>query len=145
VAESGRLAPAAAGAAAALQLTIGPGALAGALKGEEHLLRAIDVTGNARLASEVMFLFRHLRWDAEEEAAKLLGDVAAHRLAGLARGIAAWHADAARRVAENFVEYATEEKRILVRRGELVVAAEALARLRDGLARLEKRLERLAG
>jgi ubiquinone biosynthesis protein UbiJ len=67
--------------------------------GEERLLRAVDVAGNARLASEVMFLFRHLRWDAEEEAAKLIGDVAAHRLAGMARGVAAWHADAARRIA----------------------------------------------
>jgi ubiquinone biosynthesis protein UbiJ len=145
VAEGGRLAPAAPEAAAALQIAIGPGALAGTLKGEEHLLRAIDVTGNARLASEVMFLFRHLRWDAEEEAARLFGDVAAHRLAGLARGIAAWHADAARRVAEGLVEYAAEEKRILVKRGELVEVAEVLARLRDGLARLEKRLDRLAG
>ena len=139
----GGLAPAAAAVAASLTVTAGPGALAAAMQGEEQLLRAVEVAGNARLASEVMFLFRHLRWDAEEAASKLVGDVAAHRLAGMARGAAAWHADAARRIAASLVEYATEEKQLLVTRGELADIAAAHARLRDGLERLEKRLERL--
>lgn len=143
VADDGRLAPAAAEAAASLTITARPGALAAAMQGEEQLLRAVDIAGNARLASEVMFLFRHLRWDAEEEAAKLIGDMAAHRLAGIARGAVAWHADAARRIAESLVEYATEEKRLLVTRGELEGIAAAHARLRDGLERLEKRIDRL--
>ena len=130
---------------ASLVITIGPGALAAAVKGEEHLLRAVEVAGNARLAGEVMFLLRHLRWDAEEELAKVIGDVAAHRLAGMASGVAAWHADAAQRVAEALVEYATEEKPLLVKRGELDEIAAAHARLRDGLERLEKRIGRLAG
>jgi ubiquinone biosynthesis protein UbiJ len=143
VAEGGRLAPAPLEAAAALQVAIGPGALAGAMRGEEHLLRAIDVSGNARLASEVMFLFRHLRWDAEAAAAKLVGDVAAHRLAVVARTVASWHAEAARRLAESLVEYATEEKPILATRSEMDGHAAAQARLRDGLERLEKRLDRL--
>lgn len=132
-------------AEASLVITIGPGALAAALKGEEHLLRAIGVAGNAHLASEVMFLARHLRWDAEEEVAKVFGDVAAHRMAGMARGAAAWHADAAQRIAEALVEHATEEKPLLVKRGELEEIAAAHACLRDGLERLEKRIERLAG
>ena len=106
-------------------------------------MRAIRVEGNAPLASEVLFLARHLRWDAEEELAKVVGDVAAHRLAGAARTVAAWHADAAQRVAEALVEYATEEKPLLVKRGELDESAAALARLRDALERMEKRVARL--
>jgi ubiquinone biosynthesis protein UbiJ len=141
----GRLAPAAAEATASLTISLGPGVLAAAMRGEEQLLRAVDVAGNARLASEVMFLFRHLRWDAEEAAAKIVGDVAAHRLAGIARGAVAWHADAARRIAESLVEYATEEKRLLVTRGELEGIAAAHASLRDGLERLAKRIDRLQG
>jgi ubiquinone biosynthesis protein UbiJ len=142
VAADGRLAPAD-DAAVSLQITLGPGALAAAAKGAEHLLRAVDVSGNAALAADVMFLFRHLRWDLEEEAARLLGDAAAHRLAGLAREAAAWHADALRRLAEGLVDYAVEEKRVLVKRGELVDIAERNAQLRDGLERLAKRIERL--
>lgn len=145
IAADGRLAPAAAQAVAALVVTVGPGALAAAVKGEAHLLRAVEVAGNARLAGEVMFLFRHLRWDAEEELAKFIGDVAAHRLAGMARGAAAWHADAAQRIAESLIEYATEEKPLLVKREELEEVALAHARLRDGLERIEKRLNRLRG
>jgi ubiquinone biosynthesis accessory factor UbiJ len=126
-----------------LVITVRPDALAAAVKGEDHLLRSIDVAGNARLASEVMFLVRHLRWDAEEDVAKVVGDAAAHRLVAMAREVAAWHADAARRIAESFVEYATEEKRLLVTRGELEGIAAAHARLRDALERLEKRIDRL--
>jgi ubiquinone biosynthesis protein UbiJ len=132
-------------AEASLVVTIGPAALAAAVKGEEHLLRTIDVAGNAKLASEVMFLARHLRPDLEEELANFVGDVAAHRLAGLVRSAAAWHADAARRVAGSLVEYALEEKQLLVARAELEAIAAAHARLRDGLERTEKRIERLAG
>ena len=147
IAADGRLSPAATASGPAakpsLAVTFGPGALAAAVKGEEHLLRAIQVEGNARLAGEVMFLFRNLRWDAEEDVAKLVGDIAAHRIAGTARAVAAWHVDAARRIAESLAEYATEERPLLVRRGELEENSAALARLRDALERLEKRIERL--
>ncbi len=130
-------------ARAPLIVTLGPGALAAAVKGGEYLLRAIQVEGNAALASEVMFLLRHLRWDAEEELAKVFGDAAAHRVAGMARGAVAWHADAAQRIAQAVLEYATEEKTLLVQRGELKESAARLAQLRDGLERLEKRIDRL--
>jgi len=147
VAADGRLSAAASGPAggpnSTLIIALRPGALAAALQGEEQLLRAIHVEGNARLASEVMFLFRHLRWDAEEELARILGDAAAHRVAGMVRGAFAWHADAGQRIAEALVEYATEERPLLIRRGELEERAALLAQLRDGLERLEKRIDRL--
>ncbi len=145
IAPDGRLGADLPAAEPSLVVTIRPAALAAAVKGEDHLLRSIDVAGNAKLAGEVMFLVRHLRWDVEEEVAKFVGDVAAHRLVGLARDAAAWHADAARRFAGSFVEYAVEEKRMLVKRAALDEVAAAHAQLRDGLERLEKRIERLAG
>ena len=142
----GRLAAAPdASAAASLVITVGPELLAAAVRGGEHLLRAVDVSGNAGLAAEVMFLLRHLRWDVEEDLSRLIGDAAAHRLAGMAREVAAWHADAARRFAEGVVEYAAEEKQLLVTRGELEGVAASHARLRDGLERLALRIERLGG
>jgi len=145
VAADGRLVAAAAPAEPALVITIRPGALPAAVRGEDYVLRSIDVAGNVRLASEVMFLARHLRWDPEEDLAKLIGDAPAHRLASLAKEIAAWHADAARRLAEGLIEYALEERRLLVARAELETLAADGARLRDGLERLEKRIERLGG
>jgi ubiquinone biosynthesis accessory factor UbiJ len=145
IAADGCLAAALSGAEASLVVTIRPDALPAAVKGEDHLLRSIDVAGNAALAAEIMFLVRHLRWDVEEEMARFVGDAAAHRLAGLARNVAAWHADAAQRIAGSFVEYAVEEKQVLVKRAALEEIATSHAKLRDGLERLEKRIERLAG
>lgn len=131
------------GAEAGLTMTLKPELLVALARGEEHALRAVDVQGNARLAAEVLVLARHLRWEAEEDLSRLFGDVVAHRLAGAARAFAAWHVDAAQRVAGALVDYATEEKKVLVRRVELDTLAQPLAQLRDAIARLDKRLERL--
>jgi ubiquinone biosynthesis protein UbiJ len=144
VAADGRLAAGAEGAAPSLTLTIGPQALPALARGEDHFLRAIDVSGNARLASEVMYLFRNLRWDYEEDLSRLLGDAAAHRAVRVARELATWQKDAVRRIAEGLMEYAIEEKRLLVPRAELEALAQGVAQLRDGLERLEKRLELVA-
>ena len=131
------------GAEPGLTMTLKPELLVALARGEEHAMRAVDVQGNARLAAEVLVLARHLRWDFEEDLSRLFGDVVAHRLAGAARAFAAWHVDAAQRVAGALVDYATEEKKVLVRRAELETLAQPLAQLRDAIARLDKRLERL--
>jgi len=139
----GTLAPAAPEASATLTIVLGPGALAAAAQGEEQLMRAVEVSGNARLASEVMHLVRHLRWDPEEALSRVLGDVAAHRVAGVARAAAAWHVDALRRLGEAFVEYATEERPLLVPRAEIDALGAEHAALRDAIERLDKRVARL--
>jgi ubiquinone biosynthesis protein UbiJ len=143
IAADGRLAPAPEHAAPSLTLAIGAQALPALARGEDHFLRAIEVSGNARLASEVMFLFRHLRWDFEEDLSRLVGDAAAHRAADAVRTLLAWQKDAARRIAEGLMEYAVEEQRLLVPRAELERLAQGAAQLRDALERLEKRIERL--
>jgi ubiquinone biosynthesis protein UbiJ len=131
------------GADPALTVTLKPDALLGLARGPEHFLRAIDVAGDARLAASVMALARDLRWDAEEDLSKLVGDVAAHRLASALRGFAAWQSDAAHRLAESVADYAVDEKRVLVARPELERFALGVAELRDAVERLEKRLQRL--
>lgn len=126
-----------------LTVTLKPELLLALGRGEEHAMRAVHVDGNARLAGEVLVLLRHLRWDAEDGLSRLVGDVAAHRISQTVRALAAWHADAARRLADAFGDYATEEKQLLARRTELDALGEAVARLRDGVERLGKRIERL--
>jgi ubiquinone biosynthesis protein UbiJ len=132
------------GAEPGLVMVMKPEILAALARGEEHALRAVDVQGNARLAAEVLVLARHLRWDAEEDLSRLLGDAAAHRLAQAGRAFAAWHLDAAARLAAAFADYATDERRMLVRRADLDALADSLGALRDSIARLDKRIERLA-
>jgi len=131
------------GAEPGLTMTLKPGLLAALARGEEHAMRAVDVAGDAKLAAEVLVLARHLRWDAEEDLSRLVGDVAAHRLADAGRALAAWHLDAAQRLAAAVADYVTEEKQLLVRRADLAALGDSVARLRDAVARLEKRVERL--
>jgi len=132
------------GAGASLVVTLKPELLPALGKGEEHLMRAVEVSGNAQLAAEVMWLVRHLREVlpdiAEEDLSRLFGDVAAHRLAQGARDFMAWQADAARRLAGAFADYAIEETRMLVGRAEHDAFAAAVSRLRDAVERLEKRI-----
>lgn len=139
----GRLEAAGGAEHADLVVTLRPEALPALMQGEEHFLRSIDVAGDTRLAAETMTLMRHLRWDAEEDLSRLVGDVAAHRLMGLARHILAWQADAARRLAETVSDYAVEEKRILVSKRDFEAFASETSRLRDAVERLERRVRRL--
>jgi ubiquinone biosynthesis protein UbiJ len=124
-------------------MTLRPELLAALARGEEHAMRSVDVEGNAKLAAEVLVLARHLRWDGEEDLSRLVGDVAAHRLADAGRAFAAWHLDTAQRLAAALADYVTEEKRLLARRADLAALGDSVARLRDAVARLDKRVERL--
>jgi ubiquinone biosynthesis accessory factor UbiJ len=131
------------GADPGLVVTLKPGFLAALPMGEDHLMRAVEASGNAPLAAEVMWLARHFRSAlpdiVEEDLSRVVGDVAARRLAQAAGDFLAWQADAARRLAGSFADYITEEKRMVVGRAEHAAFAAAVSSLRDALERLEKR------
>ena len=141
ITDDGRLRPGGGEPAVAIQL--GPEALLALARGEEQFLRSIEVAGNARLAQEVATLARHLRWDVEEDLSRVIGDVAAHRVVAAGRDFFAWQADVARRLTSSAADYLTEESPLLVRKPDQEARARSIAELRDALARLEKRLERL--
>ena len=126
-----------------LTMTLKPELLPALARGDEHVVRAVDIGGNDRLAAELLVLAQHLRWDADEALSRLVGDVAAHRLAGAGRALAAWHMETARRLLEALGDYLTDEKQVLTRRAELDAFGESLADLRDGIARLDQRIGRL--
>ena len=83
--------------------------------------------------------------DLEEALSRGLGDVAAHRLVGAARDAASLGRDAGGRLLEGLVEYALEEKRLVVARAELDSLTEATRQLRERLERLEQRIACAAG
>ncbi|MDD5028139.1 MAG: hypothetical protein PHH58_01365 [Rhodoferax sp.] len=58
---------------------VSPVALAqGVLKGDKP---AVRIAGDVQLAAEVSWLTEHVRWDLEEDLARVMGDVPAHTLA----------------------------------------------------------------
>ncbi len=115
-----------------------------ALQGKDEVMRAARIEGSAEFAETLGFVIRNLRWDAEEDLSGLVGDIAAHRIVGGAREFAAWQQQAARNFAENLAEYFTEEQPLIARRVAIAEFSADIDRLRDDLARLEKRVARLA-
>ena len=49
---------------------------------------SVRIEGDVQLAAEVSWLIDHVRWDLEEDLARLLGDAPAHALAQAARAMA---------------------------------------------------------
>jgi ubiquinone biosynthesis protein UbiJ len=114
-----------------------------ALAGSDAILRKARITGSAELADNLGFVLRNLRWDAEEDLSHFVGDIAAHRIVALARRWSAWHKEAAQNALENLSEYLREEQPSLTGRKVSAEFCAAVDVLRDDLARLEKRIDRL--
>ncbi len=143
VAETGLLQRAAAGDPD-LTVTLKPAALPGLLARDDRLMRDAEIAGDTEFAAALQFVFRNLRWDAEEDLSRIVGDAAAHRTVSAGRAFAAWQRDAAQRLGENVSEYLKEEAQQLARPQDVADFGRAVAEVRDAVERLEKRLERLA-
>jgi len=145
IADTGLLDSAQAETASTLVVKLTPGTLPFLFARDETARKQIEIEGSADLASTVDTLFRHLGWDFEEDLSRVFGDIVAHRLAAGGRAIAAWQREAALRLAENLVEYWTEEQPLLARPTEVEHFCRDVDTLRDDVARIEKRIERLSG
>ena len=115
-----------------------------ALQGKDAVVRAARIEGSAEFAEALGFVIRNLRWDAEEDLSKIVGDIAAHRIVAGTRELAGWQRRAALNLAENLAEYFTEEQPLIARRAAIADFSAEVALLRDDVARLEQRLEKLS-
>lgn len=61
------------------------GLLVQAMAGERP---QVQIAGDVQLAAEVNWLVAHVRWDLEEDLARVFGDATAHRMAQMAQGMA---------------------------------------------------------
>ena len=102
------------------------------------------ISGDAELAQKFRELAALLTPDVEEELSLLIGDVAAHRLGTLARGGRRWARRAAHTTLANLAEYLAHERRDLVPRNEGEQFLRGVDALREGVDRLQARLELLA-
>ena len=141
--ESGLLERSPEGATSTLLVKLKPGALPLLLARDEGARGQIEIDGPADLAGAVDALVRGLAWDFEEDLSRVFGDVVAHRLASGGRAFAAWQREALTRLAENFAEYWVEERPLLVRPADAQRFREDAGALRDEVARVEERIERL--
>ena len=143
VTESGLVEPCIAEAAPDLIVTLKPAAIPMLLVHHPDALKHVALSGNAALASVVQDLVSRLEWDVEEDLSKIVGDIAAHRIATASKNLFAWQRDALQRSAGNFAEYWTEENPMLARRAEIDPFARDIQSLDQRLALVERRLQAL--
>jgi ubiquinone biosynthesis protein UbiJ len=142
---TGEVTAAVPGAARDLEVRVSPFLLPRLAAHEEAALREVEMKGDAELAHEISFLARHLTWDYEEDLSKVLGDVAAHRVARAGRGFARWAREAVQRTSQSAAEYWTEESPLIATRVKVEGFVKDVSDLRDAVERLEKRIEALGG
>jgi ubiquinone biosynthesis protein UbiJ len=121
----------------ALLSLVGPGA------GERGRGKGLRISGDAELAQRFRDLLSHAQPDAEEELARLVGDVAAHQVASFARGVLDWGRRAVDSLSNDVAEYLQEEGRDVPTRIELEEFLAAVDELREATDRFEARLSRV--
>jgi ubiquinone biosynthesis protein UbiJ len=110
----------------------------------EEAWRKAEVVGDTDFAAVISQVASNLRWDVEEDLSRVIGDIAAHRVAQAGRAAAAWPKQAAVSVAENAAEYLTEEKAVLVTPLQAAEFMREVDEVRDAVERMDKRIERLS-
>lgn len=113
------------------------------LQNRERAFSYVRVEGDADFANVVSQLSQSLKWEAEADLSRVIGDVAAARLASGLKTAAGTVRSTQRKLAENLAEYLLEENPMLVRPQAVGQYAENVARLRDDVERLAKRIEKL--
>jgi ubiquinone biosynthesis accessory factor UbiJ len=115
------------------------------VQNRERAFSYVKVEGDADFANTLSQLSQSLRWEAEEDLSKWVGDIAAVRIVAGARSAADAVRATHRKLTENVAEYLLEENPLLVRPQAVVDFSGEVSRLRDDLERLTKRIARLEG
>lgn len=100
--------------------------------------------GDAALAQSLAEIFGRLRWDAEEDLSRVVGDIAAHQIVSTGDKILAWHRNAAETIAKSWVELWQEESPMLAPPEETRALAGEINAVHERIERLEQKIQQLS-
>lgn len=103
----------------------------------------VRIEGDADFANAISQLSQSLKWEAEEDLGRLVGDIAAHRVVASVTSALAGARKGQRALEENIAEYFLEENPMLLRPQTVADFGREVSKLRDDIERLEKRLRKL--
>lgn len=115
------------------------------MQNRERAFSYVKIEGDADFANTISQLSNGLRWEAEDDLSKFVGDIAANRIVGGARSALNNAKALHQSMSENVAEYFLEEKPMLIRPQAVTEFTADVTRLRDDVARLAKRIEKLKG
>jgi ubiquinone biosynthesis accessory factor UbiJ len=107
-------------------------------------MKDVRLSGDAEFAQALAFVLQNLRPEPEEELSRFVGDAAAQRLVGFMRASASQWKQVADNMLDSTAHYVVTENPMVVGRDDLEVFNQDVNRLRDAVARAEKRIDRLA-
>lgn len=113
------------------------------MQNRERAVSYVRIEGDADFANVISQVGQSLKWEAEEDLGRLVGDIAAHRLVSSARSALAGARASHRALEENIAEYFLEENPMLMRPKPVAEFGREVGKLRDDIERLEKRLRKL--
>lgn len=141
VQEGGEIVPAFDNATPDVTIIVTPGLMLRLLARDETAWTEAKISGDTEFAAAVNYLVRNLRWDAEEDLSRLVGDVAAHRMAQTAKTLDQWRGQSVDNLLRSFAEYWTEEQPLLARARDVEQFNCDVDALRDDVARFEKHVQ----
>jgi ubiquinone biosynthesis protein UbiJ len=115
------------------------------MQNRERAFSYVKIEGDADFANTISQLSQSLRWEAEDDLSKIVGDIAATRIVGGAHSAFNAAKSLHQSIAENVAEYFLEENPMLMRPQAITDFTNDVTRLRDDVARLAKRIEKLKG
>jgi ubiquinone biosynthesis protein UbiJ len=116
-------------------LASGPGNL------REQAIKSVKITGDADLAQLLGRLAGQIRWEYEEDLARLVGDAPANFAVRQGKQFVSAGKSAATDLLENVIEYVSEERKILLNKRDFMIRKNELNELRDAVDRIEKRIQ----
>lgn len=141
----GSVSVAAEGDAPQVTIRVKPEQLPLILQNRERAFSYVTVEGDADFANTISQVSQSLHWEAEEDLSKLFGDIAATKMVAGAKAALQTAKATQRALAENVAEYLLEENPMLVRPQAVTDFGGDVAKLRDDVERLQKRIEKLEG
>ena len=102
----------------------------------------VELEGDAELGRRVQSILDSLDVDWEEPLSRFSGDVVAHQVGNVARGLAGWGCNAVDIFSQDVAEYLQEESRDLVVKEELVLFIDQVDSLRADVDCLSQRVAR---
>jgi ubiquinone biosynthesis protein UbiJ len=121
-------------------IRIKPADLPQILSNMDRAFSYVSLSGDAELAKAISEVAQGLQWEAEEDLAPFVGDIAAVRIAQAARVTVKGIRSGGRKLVEQITEYLLEENPTLLYRKAGEDFAAQVAALRDDVERLGKRI-----
>jgi len=109
----------------------------------EQAFKAVKLTGDADLAQLIGRLAGQLRWEYEEDLARLVGDAPANFAVRQGKKFVSASRSAVSDLLDNVVEYVSEERKVLLNKRDFMIRKNELNALRDAVDRVEKRIQLL--